>query len=128
MLTWKRSRLLAWANAMADPLYIEFGRLVREHRRRLQLTQVELGRRIGLTRTSITNIESGRQKVLLHQVFLIAKSLGVTADALLPSERDRSLAHLEEKLPTDLTGSEREWVRRVVASGGKDGGARHGKD
>jgi transcriptional regulator with XRE-family HTH domain len=113
---------------MADPLYIEFGRLVREHRRRLQLTQVELGRRIGLTRTSITNIESGRQKVLLHQVFLIAKSLGVTADALLPSERDRSLAHLEEKLPTDLTGSEREWVRRVVASGGKDGGARHGKD
>lgn len=112
----------------ADLLYVEFGRLVRQHRRRLQLTQIDLGRRIGLTRTSVTNIESGRQRVLLHQMFLIAEALGVTPTALLPPDRGGPLPHLEERLPRDLTGSEKEWVRRVVTSGGKDGGERRGKN
>src|SRR5574337_545304 len=68
-----------------DPLYSAFGRLVRKHRERLGLTQDQLSQRVGLSRTSITNIERGRQKVLLHQVFMLAESLEANPEALLPT-------------------------------------------
>jgi transcriptional regulator with XRE-family HTH domain len=111
-----------------DPFYLEFGKLLRRYRNRLKLTQDDLAERVGLSRTSITNIEQGRQKVLLHQVFVLAESLGVTPDALLPSASVRPRPDLEEKLPGDLTGPQKDWVRRVVASSTKEGGARDGKD
>jgi transcriptional regulator with XRE-family HTH domain len=110
-----------------EPLYADFGRLVREHRRRFGLTQTQLGERVGLSRTSITNIEQGRQKVLLHQVYLLAESLGATIESLLPhiSSSELTLPDLEEKLPKDLTGPEREWVRRVVVPNATGGGDPH---
>lgn len=109
-----------------DALYVEFGRLVREHRLRLKLTQIELARKIGLTRTSVTNIEKGRQKVLLHQVFLIADALGVSAESLVPPAVSSGVAaEIEAKLEGHFTGvDEREWARRIVVSGSK-GGAPH---
>jgi transcriptional regulator with XRE-family HTH domain len=114
-------------SAMAmEPIYGEFGRLVRGHRQRLKLTQDQLAERVGLSRTSITNIETGRQKVLLHQLFQIAESLEITPDALLPRQRAPQVAPglertLGEHLPAD---AEREWARRILTSGSK-GGAQH---
>jgi transcriptional regulator with XRE-family HTH domain len=105
-----------------DALYLEFGRLVREHRRRLKLTQEELGELVGLTRTSITNIERGRQKVLLHQVFQIASSLKVNPEALLPVADLKEISPvIDEKLGKHLTGAEKEWARRIVVSSSKGG-------
>lgn len=78
---------------------------------------------MGLSRTSITNIEQGRQKVLLHHVFLLAESLQVYPEALLPEWQTADVVpRLEQKLPKNLTGPEREWVRRIVVSGAKGGG------
>ena len=69
----------------ADGLYAAFGALVLAHRRRLKgMTQAELGRRIGLSRTSVTNIEQGRHHVSLHQFVSIANALDVMPEALLP--------------------------------------------
>ena len=82
-------------------LYKDFGRLVREHRRRLRLTQTQLGERVGLSRTSITNIEQGRQKVLLHQVFLLAESLGATPEILLPRSSSTDLTMPDLERPAD---------------------------
>ena len=39
------------------------------------LSQENLGRAIGLTRTSVTNIEAGRQRILAHQVPMVAAAL-----------------------------------------------------
>jgi transcriptional regulator with XRE-family HTH domain len=111
-----------------DAFYVEFGKLVRGYRSRLKLTQDDLADRVGLSRTSITNIEQGRQKVLLHQLFVLAESLGVTPDALLPSTQARPQPDLEEKLPGSLTDPQKDWVRRVMSSNPKEGGARDGKD
>lgn len=109
-----------------ERLYVEFGRLVRAYRRQLGLTQDDLAERVGLSRTSITNVEQGRQKVLLHQVFLLAESLGVSPDALLPNMRVvQALPHIEQKLPKNLTGSQKDWVRRVVALSSEEGGTPH---
>jgi transcriptional regulator with XRE-family HTH domain len=111
-----------------NPLYVEFGKLVRGYRKRSNLTQDDLAERVGLSRTSITNIELGRQKVLLHQVFMLAKSLGVNPDALLPSTRNRPVPEVEQKIPEDLTGAEKNWIRRVMASTSNERGDERGKD
>lgn len=105
-----------------DIFYVEFGKLVRGHRQRLGLTQDQLGERVGLSRTSITNIEQGRQKVLLHQVVILAESLEISPEALLPAVPALEVTpQIEQKLPTHLTGAERDWVRRIMATDVKRG-------
>lgn len=111
-----------------DALYAEFGRLVRNHRLRLKLTQDQIAERVGLSRTSITNIEQGRQKILLHQLFLLADALNVSREALLPSAGvAETTLGFDKKIPRNLTGAEKDWVRRVVVSGATEGGTADGK-
>lgn len=64
--------------------YAEVGRRVRHARERAGLTQDALAGRVSLSRTSVTNIEKGRQKVLLHTLCNLADALGVTPDVLMP--------------------------------------------
>lgn len=58
-----------------DRIYRVFGARVRELREEKSVTQEELARRVELSRTSITNIEQGRQRVMLHQAVEIARAL-----------------------------------------------------
>jgi transcriptional regulator with XRE-family HTH domain len=60
-----------------------FGSRVRLIREFMGMTQNELAKRVGLTRVSVTNIETGRQRLLLHQVENFAHGLGVTPKHLL---------------------------------------------
>ena len=72
---------------MADEsIYIAFGRLVAARRKTLELTQAELAARVGMSRASVANIESGRQNVLLHHVYSLASALEFSKPAdLLPA-------------------------------------------
>ena len=56
-------------------IYGMLGTAVARRRRALGLTQADIAALIGMTRASIANIETGRQKVLLHQVYLLADAL-----------------------------------------------------
>jgi transcriptional regulator with XRE-family HTH domain len=69
-----------------ETLYRAFGRVLREAREEAGLTQREVADRVGLTRTSITNIERGNQHIALHQLFLLAGAVGVEAPKLLPED------------------------------------------
>lgn len=69
---------------MDDSLYRLFGDRVRELREKKSVTQEELARRVDLSRTSITNIEKGRQRVLLHQAVDIAYALDANVRELMP--------------------------------------------
>jgi transcriptional regulator with XRE-family HTH domain len=99
-----------------DLLYMEFGRLLRQSRTNAGLTQSQVAERVGLSRTSITNMEKGRQHVLLHQLFLLASAVGVTPSDLLPHGR----AALEELLPQRAihalpeNAQDRDFVVRVL--------------
>jgi transcriptional regulator with XRE-family HTH domain len=64
--------------------YAEVGRRVRQARERVGLTQEDLAARVSLSRTSVTNIEKGRQKLLLHTLYGLAAALQVSPVALLP--------------------------------------------
>lgn len=55
--------------------YVLFGEAVRDARLGCGWTQQELADRLGYARASIANIETGRQRVLLTDVFDFAKAL-----------------------------------------------------
>lgn len=99
-----------------DSIYETFGKLVRRHRRGLEgMTQAELGRRIGLSRTSITNIEQGRQPVSLHQFLLIAHALRVPPEALLPrTSTDEGKSNREVSLPEGTEPDIVAWAHELL--------------
>lgn len=59
------------------------GLRVRHMRELLDLSQEELAKRAGISRGSLANIETGRQRLLLDNVEDLAKAIGTTPKALL---------------------------------------------
>lgn len=83
-----------------DPFYKHIGMAIRRGREALDMTQSELARLVGLSRTSLTNIELGRQRILVDQLADLANALHVPFNTLLPdldSETlvDEPVFHLE---------------------------------
>jgi transcriptional regulator with XRE-family HTH domain len=70
-----------------DKLYRAFGNLVRLRREQQSKSQEKLGRLVGLSRTSIVNIEKGRHHLVIHQLLAFARALKVRPEALLPTDR-----------------------------------------
>lgn len=63
---------------MADlEIYRVVGAALAARRKKLRLKQAEVADQIGLTRASLANIESGRQKIMLHQIYKLATALRV---------------------------------------------------
>jgi len=96
-------------------IYQRIGKLIRLKRLAIKpkpLTQEELAHRVHLKRTSITNIEKGRQKILVHTLFEIAAALDVpTADLIPPPKtHDGSVRELKGLKP-----DEREFARSVLS-------------
>jgi len=100
-----------------DAFYSEVGRRIRDGRKKRvpPLTQEELGDRVDLTRTSITNIEKGRQKFLLHTLAQIAAELQVPVISLLPAPGTDGTQRLEHALK-DRPKSEKEWITSLVSA------------
>lgn len=48
------------------------------------MTQSQLASEVGVLRTSVTNIETGRQKAPLHLIFKICAALGMETKAVVP--------------------------------------------
>jgi len=61
---------------------------------------------VGLNRTSISNIEKGRQRLLVHQLPVLARVLATTTDDLLPVGPDTDVLK-------GLSGSDRDAVLAV---------------
>lgn len=66
-----------------DPLYEEIGARIRARRTDLKLSQVQLADMMMLTRSSVANIESGRQGLTAESIIDLCLGLKVSADWLL---------------------------------------------
>lgn len=92
-----------------DAFYKALGARIREIRG-AKMTQEQLSNAANLSRTSIVNIECGRQKLLVYNLFQICKALRVQ-----PSE---FLAPLEPAVGTlpeiNVFGAAAAWVKRSV--------------
>jgi DNA-binding XRE family transcriptional regulator len=69
---------------MVEPIYREIGFRIARARDHAGLTQQALANSVGLGRTSIVNIEAGRQRVMVHHLAAVARTLGVRLASLLP--------------------------------------------
>ena len=75
----------------ADQIYRNLGKRIRDLRKSLGLTQVQLAQQVGISRASLANIEAGRQQVLVHHLLGLASALQLDSPALLLlAPRDRS--------------------------------------
>lgn len=104
-----------------DVLYIEFGRRLREAREASHLSQDAVAKRVGLSRTSITNIERGRQHVSLHMLYRFASAVGTQPSELLPRQlasgaNDIVEPHVLRKAGVPEGAREIEWVKRIVTA------------
>lgn len=68
-----------------ERFYREFGERLHDARTEARVSQEALGRVVGLNRTSISNIEKGRQRLLVHQLPVLARALSTTIEQLLPA-------------------------------------------
>lgn len=94
-LTWWLTR---WMDAERE-FVRALGRRIREGRVRAGLTQQDLGDEIGLSRTSITNIESGNQQASVWLLQLISVALDCSPAALLPTPAEVSHAEFPHDVP-----------------------------
>ncbi len=74
--------------AYVDNLYRKLGERIRQQRLSVNMTQEELATTIGMLRTSIVNIEAGRQKPPLHVLYQICRQLGAEPGAMMPALSD----------------------------------------
>jgi len=101
--------------ANRDLLYREFGILLASERRRKHLSQAQFGARVGLSRTSVTNIECGRQPIQLHQLYLFASVLTSDLSKLLPKESIASDGLTPAKTPDERQILYIEQAKKMIA-------------
>jgi transcriptional regulator with XRE-family HTH domain len=100
-----------------DTFYSTIGQKIRERRSERGLTQAQLAKLLSLSRTSVTNIESGRQKLLVHTLVQIASVLNMEANALLPNVTTSEKTITNEALLEELSASDRQFISQIVTIG-----------
>jgi transcriptional regulator with XRE-family HTH domain len=95
-----------------DQYYRSLGVRLRVARIDAGLTQNHVAQATGLTRASVANMESGRQKILVHHLVTLAAALDTEISSLLPDSAPVPLR--VDKLPED----QGVFLRAVLASAG----------
>jgi transcriptional regulator with XRE-family HTH domain len=101
-----------------DRFYVRVGDRIRDARSAARLTQAELAAHLGLARSSIANIEGGRQRLPLHMFALIAETLNIKAAELLPDIAENQAAPELSNIDERLQGadeSSRDFVESALA-------------
>ncbi len=94
-----------------NSFYKRIGENIKAKRKERGLSQEGLAKAVGLKRPSMSNIEKGRQNILLHTFCDIVETLDINANTLLP-ERQRG----EPTQMPDLTSYSKE-IREFVEAG-----------
>lgn len=101
---------------MADEVYSRVGAAIRSRRDAIGLTQSSLAELTGLKRTSITNIESGGQAVMLHQFIELARALRTDVAELLAAA-DTVQRPVSAPMPAGPSAAE--LLNRMIAGGAR---------
>ena len=98
----------------ADAIYRDIGSKVRQARSEKGTTQGELASRANLTRTSISNIEAGRQRVTLYALLRMAEALDVAPATLLPDLRSLPSADVNMLIERGASPDEASALARLL--------------
>lgn len=107
------------AEAHEAGLYEFLGKRIRKHRRDRGHTQEELAKLISLSRTSVTNIERGRQRLPLHQLLQVAEALDCELHDLLPRRSQLgfcpdAVASIDLEVVGNLTAEVEQLLSRIT--------------
>ena len=69
-----------------ETVYRHLGKALRAARKAKNMRQVQVAEHVGLSKPSISLIEKGRQRIMLHDLPKFAAVLGVKPTELLPPE------------------------------------------
>lgn len=101
-------------------LYQVIGGKIRDARIKRELSQANLARRLNLSRSSVTNIENGLQKISVLDIYKVADTLEVDIAELLPTrlELAQSPTPPNQKIDRDLrfSSSEKKELKKVLNS------------
>ena len=77
-----------------EPIYADLGRRIQRRRLERRMTQEQLGAQLvpPVTRASIANIETGKQRVLVHTLIRVAELFEVELAGLLPGQGSSQVA------------------------------------
>ena len=97
-------------------LYRRLGTIIKERRHQLGLTQKHLSNQLGISRASLANVETGRQRVLVHQLYHFAEKLDVNVTTLLPdTDESEELGNLDDLFFSEnLSLEQRRQIARLL--------------
>ena len=101
---------------LKDELYKSIGQRIASAREG-KMTQLELARRIGMSRPAVANIERGEQQIYAHQLIAIAEKLSVDLGDLIPSDPYIPISKANVSVSGDkLNRSQERAVKELVSS------------
>ena len=118
-----------------DEICKRLGKLLAGRRTESGMSQEAFAKAVGLSRTSITNIESGRQPISLHTLYFMADILGVEPADLLPpalkntvalaltGESENKFTAQEKEQLEKLSAKESSWLHKLAKSASKKKGS-----
>ena len=83
-----QATLTANKRASQHPIYDYISIRMLQFRKAANLSQLELAEKVGLTRTSIVNMEAGRQRMPIHVLANIAEALGRNITEFFPDDNN----------------------------------------
>lgn len=99
-----------------EPLYRIIGRVVRAKRRQRDWSQEQLAQKLMISRGTLANIEAGRQRILVHQLYTIAAALDLKPSELLPPISAAPSTSETFPLPQNLNAQQKEQLVRLIQS------------
>ena len=94
--------------------YLLLGRQLATVRRDRKITQDRLAAAVGLSRTSIANVEAGRQALAVHTLVAFASVLGKNPEELIPLTKEMPPAAGTEQKLSKLSPEERMWAKKFL--------------
>lgn len=100
------------------PLYVEIGKRIKARRKALEnLKQEALAKQLGISRGSLANIETGRQKILVHQLYRYAAVLGLQPlDLLPPPDANEVIERTELPITAEVNQQQRKQIEQLFHS------------
>jgi transcriptional regulator with XRE-family HTH domain len=108
-----------------DVFYKKVGENIRAKRKERGLSQEGLAKAVGLKRPSMSNIEKGRQNILLHTFCDIAETLNLVVAALLPERPNPESVQMPDL--TSYSKGVREFVEAGIKPAEKEDSHGHSK-
>lgn len=93
------------------------GDKIKYHRKNKNLTQKQLGEKIGKSDNTISNYEKGFISPSQDALFSLARALGVSVDDFFPpieQSKDSFLQHAEKMMDGELTIEDMQFLRELI--------------